>query len=54
MLFAIWKSCWRLNVRPPGVEDTWDECSAVTQAHMIAFSELIDYEEAENAVPWNF
>lgn len=43
-LYAVWKACLRCGVKPPGVAGSWNECSPVVQAQMIAFSEIAEYE----------
>lgn len=32
---------------PPGVKKSWDECDVWTQAKIIAFYQLLQYEEME-------
>ena len=43
-LYAVWKACLRCGIKPPGVAGSWDECSPVVQAQMIAFMEIAEYE----------
>ena len=37
-----------MNVRPENVEDTWDMNSVWSQAQMIAYSQIREYEEEED------
>lgn len=44
--YAIWKTCERLQIRPPGVKPNWDENDILTQADMLAFTQIRDNEDA--------
>lgn len=43
----IWKACYRMGIRPPGVEDTWDKCDVATQAMLIVFDEVLTRREED-------
>jgi len=34
-------------VRPPGVKAAWDDCDVITQARIIAFNQVREYDELE-------
>lgn len=38
----------RLGVRPPDVQESWDDCTTHTQARILAFEEILEREEAES------
>lgn len=46
-MFAIWKACILVGIRPPGLKPSWDECGADLQALIMGFAQLHDYDEAE-------
>ena len=48
-LYMIWKSCIRLGLLPPGIEKKWDDNVPYQQARMLAFEEILTYEEAQLA-----
>lgn len=37
-------------VRPPDVKEAWDDCDPWTQAMLIAYSQLRDYEDQERDI----
>jgi len=43
----IWCACTRLGVKPPDVKDRWEDNNPVTQAKMLAFEQLCQYEESQ-------
>ncbi len=47
MLYGVWKACLRCGLKPPGIENTWEECSPLIQAHMLAYNDICEYEEAQ-------
>lgn len=47
-LYAIWRACERLGVRPPDVKDEWVENDIVTQTYILAYGRVRDYEESES------
>ena len=48
-MYAIWRSCERLGVLPPEVKDCWEDNSAISQAFMLAYSQVRECEEAQVA-----
>lgn len=46
-LYAIWRACNRLRVRPPGLPETWDECSGLQQAMILAFDQVAEHDQLE-------
>lgn len=46
----IWCACKRLGVKPPDVEDRWEDNDALTQAKILAFEQLYSYDEERRAV----
>jgi len=44
--YAIWRSCERFNLLPPHVRRSWSDNDVITQAHLIAYSQIRDHEEA--------
>jgi hypothetical protein len=48
-LYAIWKACLRVGIRPPGVPQHWDDCGVVAQALILAFDQTCSHEEDERA-----
>jgi hypothetical protein len=49
-LYATWKACLRVGIRPPGVPASWDDCGVVMQALILAFDQTASHEEAECAM----
>jgi hypothetical protein len=45
LAYIIWRFCERFNITPPGVKNSFDDCDAWTQAKIIAYSQIRDYEE---------
>jgi hypothetical protein len=43
----IWRSCERLNVRPPFVKDDFEDCDVWTQSSILAYGQIRDYEDME-------
>jgi hypothetical protein len=37
-------------MRPPGVEEDWNECDVWTQAHIIGYGQVRDTEELEQEI----
>lgn len=46
-MFAIWRACLRVGIRPPGVQENWEDNGAFTQALILAFDQVCNYDEAE-------
>lgn len=36
-----------MGVRPPGVEENFEDCNLYTQCSIIAYNDIREYEEAE-------
>ena len=36
-----------MGIKPPGVEDSWDNCHVLAQANLIGYSHIRDYEHIE-------
>jgi hypothetical protein len=47
--YVIWRACERFGMLPPGVEPSWDDNTAATQARLITYSQTRDHEEAAMA-----
>jgi len=48
-LYAEWKACERLRIRPKDVKDKWDDNDVMTQALIIAYNHIRDIEDAETS-----
>lgn len=46
-MYAVWRACARLGIRPPGVPSSWDECGVVIQAHILAYDQIASHDELE-------
>ena len=44
-VFAIWKACRKVGIRPPDLPDSWNEATALQQALVLAFNQVTDYDE---------
>jgi hypothetical protein len=44
-VFAIWKACIRVGLRPPGLPDNWDECSSLQQALILGFDQVCEHDD---------
>lgn len=49
-IYAIWRACERLSIRPPDILSDWDSCNPWAQAMLIAYSQIRDYEEQERDI----
>lgn len=47
-LYAIWRSCERFNILPPGVTDNWDSNNVWGQAQLIAYDQIRQVEDVEH------
>lgn len=48
MKYAIWRSCERMNIRPPDmVKGSYDELEAWPQANIIAYNQIREIEEMD-------
>jgi len=45
--YAIWRACERIGIRPPDVNDGWNETDVWMQAMAIAYSQIREMEDAE-------
>jgi hypothetical protein len=45
MNYTIWRACERLGIRPPNVEEVWDDCDIWSQALILAYSQIRELEE---------
>ncbi len=43
--FAIWRACERLRIRPPNIENNWNSNHVWSQAQILAYHRIRDYEE---------
>lgn len=48
--YAIFRTCERFGIRPPLVESAWEDCSSWAQAMLIAYSQIRDIEDVDNAI----
>lgn len=46
-LYAIWKACERIGIKPPNVQDKWEDNTPCLQAEILAFSQVRDHEDSE-------
>lgn len=46
-MYAIWKTCERLRMTPPGIEPIWDDNNVWAVALMISYGQIRDIEEQE-------
>lgn len=49
MDYAIWRSCERFGILPPGVESKWDNNDWWSQSCIIAYDQVRQHEEIELA-----
>ena len=51
MDFAIWRTCERFGLRPPGVKRNWDEMEDdfITQSLLVAYNQIREIEEDQMA-----
>lgn len=47
--YAIWRSCERFQMLPPGVYKEWDSNTPWIQAMLISYSQIRQIEEIEDA-----
>jgi len=47
MEYIVWRACERFKIKPPGVEDCWDDIDFWTQAMLIAYEQGRQKEESE-------
>jgi hypothetical protein len=47
MNYTIWRACERLGIRPPGIENSWDDCNIWSQALILSYSQIRELEEIE-------
>ena len=47
-LYAIWRACERLRILPPNVKQDWNGNDILTQAYILAYERIRDYEDSEN------
>ncbi len=47
--YAVWSACEHLGIRPPGVKESWDACDVRTQAMILAYQQIRDYEGRKRA-----
>lgn len=45
MEYVVWRVCERFKIRPPGVEENWDDIDFWTQSMLIAFEQGRQKEE---------
>ncbi len=51
--YTIWRSCERMGILPEGVRKCWEDNTPWTQASLIAFEQIREYEEMEErAAQW--
>ena len=46
-MYAIWVACERFKLLPEGVKLKWEDNDAWTQALLLAYSQIRNFEEAE-------
>lgn len=46
-LYAIWRACERLGIRPPGVKASWEDHATEMQALILAFDQVASHDESE-------
>jgi len=44
-IFAIWKACRRVGLRPPSLPQSWDDCSSLQKALILSFDQVCDHDE---------
>ena len=37
-----------MQARPPGAKEQWDDMDSTAQAHMVAYEEIREHEEAQS------
>lgn len=45
MLYAKWRACERVGIRAPCVKSRWEDNDILTQAEILAYSQIRDIEE---------
>ena len=50
--YAVWRACERWHMKPPGVENGWDETHPWFQAHLIAYDQIRQIEDEERQAMW--
>lgn len=48
-LYTYWRASERLNIRPPDIPDSWNEMTGYQQSLVLAYSQIREHEEAEEA-----
>jgi len=46
-LYSLWDACIRVGVRPPGLAESFEDCSIEEQAHIIGYDQIKSVEEDE-------
>ncbi len=49
MDYAIWRACERVDIKPPNVKDSWNDCNVQVQATLIAYNQIRELEENDAA-----
>jgi hypothetical protein len=46
-LYSVWSACERFGIRPPGVEQDWDDCVPWVQSMMLGYNEIRCHEDVK-------
>lgn len=40
-----------MKIRPPSINDNWDDCNIIAQAMLLAYAEIREHEEWQSSKP---
>lgn len=49
-MYAIWFACERFGLLPPDVKQSWNDNTIWTQALLISYSQIREYEHQQEVV----
>lgn len=48
--YAVWRACERMGIRPPYIAGEWNENTSWSQALLLAYSMIRDYEDGQSGI----